>query len=339
MSGRPISLSAKLAWYLFTKRVKGEKYFPLTMILEPLEACNLTCTGCGRIREYEPIIDKQLTVDECLRAVEDCDPPVVSIAGGEPLMHPQIGEIVEGIVKQRRFVYLCTNALLFKKGMKVIKPSRYFAFVVHMDGLRETHDIAVEREGVYDVAIKFIGQARKAGYRVCTNTTLFSGNEPEEYHRLFAMLNDLGVEGMLISPGFQYKEVAHHDIFMQRGEAQSFFRRVFEGCKDGIRFYNNPLYLDFLQGKRDYECSQWTTPTYTPAGWRKPCYLIADGHAKTYEELMTTVRWGDYGIGKDPRCDTCMMHCGFEGSAIIEAMERPRAFIELAKRSVVSSRR
>ena len=339
MSGRPIGLSAKLAWYLFTKRVKGEKYFPLTMILEPLEACNLTCTGCGRIREYEPIIDKQLTVDECLRAVEDCDPPVVSIAGGEPLMHPQIGEIVEGIVKQRRFVYLCTNALLFKKGMKVIKPSRYFAFVVHMDGLRETHDIAVEREGVYDVAIKFIGQARKAGYRVCTNTTLFSGNEPEEYHRLFAMLNDLGVEGMLISPGFQYKEVAHHDIFMQRGEAQSFFRRVFEGCKDGIRFYNNPLYLDFLQGKRDYECSQWTTPTYTPAGWRKPCYLIADGHAKTYEELMTTVRWGDYGIGKDPRCDTCMMHCGFEGSAIIEAMERPKAFIELAKRSVVSSRR
>ena len=254
-------------------------------------------------------------------------------------MHPQIGEIVEGIVKQRRFVYLCTNALLFKKGMKVIKPSRYFAFVVHMDGLRETHDIAVEREGVYDVAIKFIGQARKAGYRVCTNTTLFSGNEPEEYHRLFAMLNDLGVEGMLISPGFQYKEVAHHDIFMQRGEAQSFFRRVFEGCKDGIRFYNNPLYLDFLQGKRDYECSQWTTPTYTPAGWRKPCYLIADGHAKTYEELMTTVRWGDYGIGKDPRCDTCMMHCGFEGSAIIEAMERPKVFIELAKRSVVSSRR
>lgn len=339
MSGRPIGLSAKLAWYLFTKRVKGEKYFPLTMILEPLEACNLTCTGCGRIREYEPIIDKQLTVDECLRAVEDCDPPVVSIAGGEPLMHPQIGEIVEGIVRQRRFVYLCTNALLFKKGMKVIKPSRYFAFVVHMDGLRETHDIAVEREGVYDVAIKFIGQARKAGYRVCTNTTLFSGNEPEEYHRLFAMLNDLGVEGMLISPGFQYKEVAHHDIFMQRGEAQSFFRRVFEGCKDGIRFYNNPLYLDFLQGKRDYECSQWTTPTYTPAGWRKPCYLIADGHAKTYEELMTTVRWGDYGIGKDPRCDTCMMHCGFEGSAIIEAMERPKAFIELAKRSVVSSRR
>ena len=339
MSGRPISLSAKLAWYLLMKRVKGEKYFPLTMILEPLEACNLTCTGCGRIREYEPIIDKQLTVDECLRAVEDCDPPVVSIAGGEPLMHPQIGEIVDGIVKQRRFVYLCTNALLFKKGMKVIKPSRYFAFVVHMDGLRETHDIAVERDGVYDVAMKFIGQARKAGYRVCTNTTLFSGNEPEEYHRLFAMLNDLGVEGMLISPGFQYKEVAHHDIFMQREEAQSFFRRVFEGCKDGIRFYNNPLYLDFLQGKRDYECSQWTTPTYTPAGWRKPCYLIADGHAKTYEELMTTVKWGDYGIGKDPRCDTCMMHCGFEGSAIIEAMERPKAFIELAKRSVVSSRR
>ncbi len=326
-------LSVKLAWYLFKQKVKGRKYFPLTMILEPLEACNLTCTGCGRIREYEPILDRYLSVEECLRAVAECDPPVVSIAGGEPLMHPEIGDIVAGIVRQKRFVYLCTNALLYKKAMKVIKPSPYFSFVVHLDGLRETHDVAVERKGVYDVAVKAIAEFRGAGYRVCTNTTLFSGNQPEEYHQLFAMLNDMGVEGMMVSPGFQYKEVAQHDIFLQREEARSFFRRIFEGCKAGIRFYNNPLYLDFLQGRREYECSQWTTPTYTPAGWRKPCYLIADEHAPTFVELMETTDWKAYGFGRDPRCDTCMMHCGYEGSAIAEAMEKPAAFLELAWRS------
>jgi len=324
---------------LLKQRMRGRKYFPLTMILEPLEACNLTCTGCGRIREYEPIIDRRLTVEECLHAVEECDAPVVSVAGGEPLMHPQIGEIVARIIGQKRFVYLCTNALLYKNGMKVIRPSPYFAFVVHLDGLRRTHDIAVEREGVYDVAIKAIDEMRAAGYRVCTNTTLFSGNQAEEYHELFAMLNDMGVEGMMVTPGFQYKEVAHHDIFLQREEAQSFFRRIFQGCKDGVRFYNNPLYLDFLQGKRDYTCTQWTTPTFTPAGWRKPCYLIADGHASTYEELMTSVQWDAYGLGRDPRCDTCMMHCGFEGSGILEAMSKPGVFLELVARSVLPGRR
>ncbi|HEU4759143.1 MAG TPA: adenosyl-hopene transferase HpnH, partial [Dehalococcoidia bacterium] len=327
-------LSVKLAWYLFKKKAKGRKYFPLTMILEPLEACNLTCTGCGRIREYEPILDRYLGVEDCLRAVAECDPPVVSIAGGEPLMHPQIGEIVAGIVRRKRFVYLCTNALLYRKAMKVIKPSSYFSFVVHLDGLRETHDIAVERNGVYDVAVKAIMELRRAGYRVCTNTTLFDGNHPEEYHQLFAMLNEMGVEGMMVAPGFRYKEVAHHNIFLQREEARSFLRRILEGCQAGIRFYNNPLHLDFLQGKREYECSQWATPTYTPAGWCKPCYLIADEHAPTFAELIETTDWRAYGFGRDPRCDTCMMHCGYEGSAIAEAMEKPSALLELAWRSL-----
>jgi len=327
-------LSLKLVSYLVRQKIRGRERFPLTMILEPLEACNLTCTGCGRIREYERIVDRRLGVDECVRAVEECGAPVVSIAGGEPLMHPQIGEIVSAIVAQRRFVYLCTNALLYKKALKVIKPSPYFAFVVHLDGLRETHDVAVEREGVYDVAVKAIEQFRNAGYRVCTNTTLFSGNEPEEYHRLSAMPHDMGVEGMMVAPGFQYKEVAHHDIFMQREEAHSFFRRVFHGCRTGLRFYNNPLYLDFIMGKRDFECSQWSTPTYTPAGWRKPCYLIADEHTTTFEQLMETTDWKAYGFGRDPRCDTCMMHCGYEGSAVHEAMSKPTALAELAWRSV-----
>jgi hopanoid biosynthesis associated radical SAM protein HpnH len=333
MASRPLRLSLKLGWYLFKQRLKGRRQFPLTMILEPLEACNLTCTGCGRIREYEPIIDRRLSVEECLRAVEECDPPVVSIAGGEPLMHPQIGEIVGAIVEQKRFVYLCTNALLYKKAMRVIQPSPYLAFVVHLDGLEKTHDIAVERKGVYKVAVQAIREFRAAGYRVCTNTTLFSGNQPEEYHRLFAMLNEMGVEGMMVAPGFQYREVAQHDIFMQRDEARSFFRRVFDGCAEGVRFYNNPLYLDFLMGKKEYECTQWATPTYTPAGWRKPCYLLADGHAASFAELMETTDWKAYGFGRDPRCDTCMMHCGYEGSAIQEAMSSPRALVELAWRS------
>ena len=334
MASRPLKLSLKLGWYLFKQKLRGRKYFPLTMILEPLEACNLTCTGCGRIREYEPIIERRLTVEECMRAVVDCDAPVVSIAGGEPLMHPQIGEIVAAIVKQKRFVYLCTNALLYKKAMKVIKPSPYFSFVVHLDGLEKTHDIAVERQGVYAVAVQAIRDFRAAGYRVCTNTTLFSGNEPEEYHDFFAMLNGMGVEGMMVAPGFQYREVAHHDIYMQRDEARSFFRRVFDGCAAGINFYNNPLYLDFLMGKKEYECTQWSTPTFTPAGWRKPCYLLADGHAASFVELMETTDWKAYGFGRDPRCDTCMMHCGYEGSAIQEAMSSPRALAELAWRAM-----
>ncbi len=334
MPGQPLRLSMKLGWYLFRQKLRGRERFPLTMILEPLEACNLTCTGCGRIREYEPILERRLSVDECLRAVEECDPPVVSIAGGEPLMHAEIGEIVSAIVAQKRFVYLCTNALLYKKALKVIPPSPYFAFVVHLDGLRETHDVAVERDGVYDIAIRAIKEFRGAGYRVCTNTTLFSGNKPEEYHRLFAMLHDMGVEGMMVAPGFQYKEVAHHDIFMQRDDAHSFFRRVFDGCRKGLRFYNNPLYLDFLMGERDYECSQWSTPTYTPAGWRKPCYLIADEHTPTFVQLMETTDWKAYGFGRDPRCDTCMMHCGYEGSAVHEAMAKPAALAVLAWRSL-----
>ncbi len=334
MSGRPLRLSIKLAWYLFRQKLRGRERFPLTMILEPLEACNLTCTGCGRIREYEPILDRRLSVDQCLSAVEECDAPVVSIAGGEPLMHAEIGEIVSATVAQKRFVYLCTNALLYKKALKVIRPSPYFAFVVHLDGLRQTHDVAVEREGVYDVAIKAVKEFRKAGYRVCTNTTIFSGNRPEEYHSLFAMLHEMGVEGIMVTPGFQYKEVAHHDIFMQREEAHSFFRRVFDGCRQGLRFYNNPLYLDFLMGKREYECSQWSTPTYTPAGWRKPCYLIADEHTTSFQQLMETTDWKAYGFGRDPRCATCMMHCGYEGSAVHEAMAKPSALAELAWRSV-----
>jgi len=338
VAGQPLGLTLKLAGYLIQNKARGRKRFPLTMILEPLEKCNLACQGCGRIREYEAVIDRMMTAEECLAAVVECRAPVVSIAGGEPLMHPEIDQIVEGIVHQKRFVYLCTNALLMKQALRVLKPSPYFAFVIHLDGLRETHDRSVGRQGVFNVAIKAIQTARQAGFRVCTNTTLYSGTHPQEFQKLFSMLTKMGVEGIMVSPGFQYQELAGKDIFLARQEATSFLRAIFQGCRNGTRFYNNPLYLDFLQGKRSYQCSQWTMPTRTPLGWRKPCYLIADEHVPTFAQLMETTPWQKYGFGRDPRCATCMMHCGYEGSAILEAMEKPEAMWEMAKRAIFSRR-
>ena len=336
MAGQPLTLSLKLARYLIESKIRGRRKFPLTMILEPLEKCNLACQGCGRIREYQPVIDRMMTAEECLAEVEQCGAPVVSIAGGEPLMHPEIDRVVAGIVRQRRFVYLCTNGLLVKRALRTLKPSPYFAFVVHLDGLRETHDRSVGRPGVFDVALEAIRMARRAGFRVCTNTTLYSGTQPREFQELFAMLTRIGVEGIMVSPGFQYEEVEEEDLFLARQEAARFFRSIFEGCGNGTRLYNNPLYLDFLQGKRDYQCSQWTMPTRTPLGWRQPCYLIADQHVPTFAQLMETTRWDDYGFGRDPRCATCMMHCGYEGSAILEALAKPAAMWEMTRRAVLS---
>jgi hopanoid biosynthesis associated radical SAM protein HpnH len=338
MVGQPLGLTLSLAWYLIKNKLQGRDKFPLTMILEPLEKCNLACEGCGRIREYEGVIDRMMTVEECLAAVEECPAPVVSIAGGEPLMHPQIDEIVSGIVGQKRFVYLCTNGLLLKRALKVLKPSPYFAFVVHLDGLRETHDRSVGRRGVYDVAIKGIQMARQAGFRVCTNTTLYNGTQPQEFQELFTMLTKMSVEGIMVSPGFQYPEVAEMGVFLARQEASRFFRAIFERCRNGTRFYNNPLYMDFLQGKRDYQCSQWTMPTRTPLGWRQPCYLIADEHVPTFAQLMETTAWDKYGFARDPRCANCMMHCGYEGSAILEALQKPGAAWLMTKRAVFGLR-
>ena len=323
-----------MARYLIGNKIRRRRRFPLTMILEPLEKCNLACQGCGRIREYESVIDRMMTVEECLETVAECGAPVVSIAGGEPLLHPDIDRIVGGIVRQKRFVYLCTNSLLMKSALKALRPSPYLAFVVHLDGLRETHDRAVQRPGVYDVAMRAIRMAREAGFRVCTSTTLYNGTSPQEFQELFTMLTNTGVEGIMVSPGFQYPEVAEKGIFLARQKATGFFRAIFEGCCHGTRFYHTPRYLDFLQGKRHYECSQWTMPTRTPMGWRQPCFLIADAHVPTFAQLMETTPWENYGFGRDPRCATCLMHCGYEGSAILEALDKPAALGAMVTRAV-----
>ena len=293
-------------------------------MLEPLEACNLACEGCGRIREYEAVIDRMLTVEQCMQAVEDSGAPIVSIAGGEPTMHPQIDEIVERIVATKRFVYMCTNALLMERVMKSIPTSKYFCFVVHMDGMEEAHDRSVYRKGVFKIAVRAMKAALEKGYRVTTNTTIFNGVDEDDMIEMFKMLTDMGVEGCMVSPGYQFDSVPNQELFISRRKAREVFTRILDP-KHGIRFYNNPLYLDFLRGEREYQCTAWSNPTYTVSGWREPCYLLGDRHTEQFDELMSDELWERYGVGKDPRCANCLMHCGFESASIYDAFVNPAA--------------
>jgi hopanoid biosynthesis associated radical SAM protein HpnH len=300
------------------------KKFPLVTMLEPLEACNLACEGCGRIREYEAVIDRMLTVEQCMQAVEDSGAPIVSIAGGEPTMHPQIDEIVERIVATKRFVYMCTNALLMERVMKSIPASKYFCFVVHMDGMEEAHDRSVYRKGVFKIAVRAMKAALDRGYRVTTNTTIFNGVDEDDMIEMFKMLTEMGVEGCMVSPGYQFDSVPNQELFISRRKAREVFTRILDP-KHGIRFYNNPLYLDFLRGEREYQCTAWSNPTYTVSGWREPCYLLGDRHTEQFDELMSDELWERYGVGKDPRCANCLMHCGFESASIYDAFVNPAA--------------
>ena len=332
--GRPIELATRLGWYIFKNKVAGRKRFPLVTMLEPLEACNLACEGCGRIREYEPVIDKRLSVEQCLDAVEEAGAPIVSIAGGEPTLHPQIDEIVNGIVARKRFVYLCTNALLMERVMKRIPPSKYFCFVVHLDGMEEAHDKSVYRKGVFKIALRGIKIALEAGYRVTTNTTVFNGCDEDDMIEMFTLMTDMGIEGCMVSPGYQYDSVPNQELFLSRNKAREIFKNILDP-KRKIRFYNNPLYLDFLRGKREYQCTAYANPTYTVSGWREPCYLLGDRHTQNVADLFDEELWERYGAGKDPRCASCMMHCGFESASIFQALNSPSDIITLVKEGAV----
>lgn len=332
--GRPIELATRLGWYIFKNKVAGRKRFPLVTMLEPLEACNLACEGCGRIREYEPVIDKRLSVEQCLDAVEEAGAPIVSIAGGEPTLHPQIDEIVNGIVARKRFVYLCTNALLMGRVMKRIPPSKYFCFVVHLDGMEEAHDKSVYRKGVFKIALRGIKIALEAGYRVTTNTTVFNGCDEDDMIEMFTLMTDMGIEGCMVSPGYQYDSVPNQELFLSRNKAREIFKNILDP-KRKIRFYNNPLYLDFLRGKREYQCTAYANPTYTVSGWREPCYLLGDRHTQNVADLFDEELWERYGVGKDPRCASCMMHCGFESASIFQALNSPSDIITLVKEGAV----
>ncbi|MBI4219378.1 MAG: adenosyl-hopene transferase HpnH [Chloroflexi bacterium] len=338
--GRPIELAVRIGWYIVREKyLKARKRFPLVTMLEPLEACNLACEGCGRIREYESVIHRTLTADECLAAVEESGAPIVSIAGGEPTIHPHLPEIVRRITEQKKFVYCCTNGLMMSKMMKEIPPSKYFCWVVHLDGTGAAHDAAVSRKGVYQIAIKNAEKAIQAGYRVCSNTTLFRGSNPEDLHALFRMCSDMGFEGCMVSPAYDYQAVPNQQLFLTRQQAISVFKQVLSpDNQTGIKFYNNPLFLQFLRGERSYKtCTAWSNPTYTIMGWRKPCYPLAEGHTQQLSDLMGDELWERYGNGqKNPRCANCMMHCGYESATIFGALSSPKDALDLVRSGAIT---
>ncbi len=292
------------------------KRFPIVLMLEPLHACNLTCTGCGRIREYESTITERVPLEECLAAVDECGAPVVSICGGEPMMYPQIGELTAGILERNRHIYLCTNGMFIKKRLHEFTPDKRFYFNVHLDGMEKNHDIAVEKEGVFKAAIEGIRLAKAAGFQVCTNTTVYKETDMREIEELFEYLKQFGVDGHQIAPAYGYSAVNDREIFLTREDIHEKFQDIDRMAKKyAIR--QTPMYLEFLKGERDLPCTAWGNPTYNVKGWKGPCYLITDGHYKTFEALMTQTPWETYGKGNDPRCEHCMVHCGFEPSAAL----------------------
>ncbi len=316
----PLRQRAKIAWYLTKQRIKGVERFPLVVELEPLFACNLACAGCGKIQYPAHILKQRMGVEQAVAAIEECGAPVVSIAGGEPLIHPEIHLIAKALTDRKKFVYLCTNALLMQKKMELFEPSTYFAWAVHIDGLRERHDESVCEEGVFDVAIEAIREAKRRGFRVTTNSTFFSHDTPKGIRDCLDFLNDdLDVDAMMISPAYAYWKAPDQDHFMGVEETRQLFQQVFAGGKrKKWRLNHTPLFLDFLEGRVDYECTPWGIPSYSMFGWQRPCYLQADGYAKTYKELVETTDWSKYGRHSgNVQCRNCMAHCGYEPTAVM----------------------
>lgn len=311
--------------YLVTQRLKGRKKYPLVLMLEPLFRCNLACSGCGKIQHPTEILKQNLSPEDCFKAVEECGAPVVSIPGGEPLLHPQIDEIVQGLVNRKKFVYLCTNGILLEKSLHKFKPSPYLSFSVHLDGMRELHDECVDRKGVFDTAISAIRAAKAKGFRVTTNTTVFNGTDTKDIQDLFDYLTDLEVDGMMVSPGYSYEWAPDQDNFLKQEQTRALFREILSPFRSGKKAWNfnhNPLFLDFLTGEKDYECTPWGSPSYSVLGWQKPCYLLNEGHYESFQELLDHTEWENYGRKSgNPKCADCMVHCGYEPTAAVDAMQ------------------
>ncbi|MBL9121542.1 MAG: adenosyl-hopene transferase HpnH [Phycisphaerae bacterium] len=318
----PISQMWTVATYVLKQKLLGNKRYPLVLMLEPLFRCNLACAGCGKIQYPAHILKKQLTPEQCFKAVEECGAPMVSIPGGEPLLHPQIKEIVEGLIARRKYIYLCTNALLLKEKLEAgwFKPSKYLTFSVHMDGQEEHHDFAVCREGTYAKATEGIRLAVQMGFRVTTNTTLFQGADPNSVRGFFDEMMELGVEGMMVSPGYAYDKAPDQKNFLGRKRTNELFEMILSNRKDGKRtwrFNQSPLFLEFLMGSREYSCTPWGMPTYNIFGWQKPCYLLQEGYADSFRELIAETAWDNYGVESgNPKCQNCMVHSGYEASAV-----------------------
>ncbi len=323
----PVSQMFTVAKYVVTQKVKRTKRYPLVLMLEPLFRCNLECAGCGKIQYPDHVLDRRLTPEQCWAAADDCGAPIVSIPGGEPLIHPEMPEIVRGLVERKKYVYLCTNAILLERKLSEYTPSKYLTFSIHMDGLRDEHDLAVCRDGVYEVAVKAIRAALKRGFRVTTNTTLFDDANPPRVRKFFDEMMGLGVEGMMISPGYSYDKAPDQNSFLKRDRTRALFTQLLGERKRGWQFNQSPLFLEFLMGKREYECTPWGNPTYNVFGWQKPCYLIQDGYVSSFRELMEETAWEQYGTGRNEKCRDCMVHCGYEASAVEDTFSTWSGFL------------
>lgn len=312
----PLSLTTSLSAYLFWNRMSGRDHFPLVLMLEPLHACNLTCAGCGRIREYRETIHKTMSLDECLGVAEECGAPIVSVCGGEPLIYPQIAELVRGLIRQGRHVYLCTNGVLLRRKIAEFKPSSRLILNLHIDGQEQTHDRIVGRAGTFREAMEGIEEAHRLGFRITTNTTLCRQSRLGEVEGLFTRLLAAGVGSFLISPAYSYDSVEDRGYFMSRDEIRKQFQ---EALPMLARFpiANTPVYLEFLRGNRELPCTPWANPTRNPLGWRSPCYLLMDQHYATFDDLIAKTDWSAYGPGRDARCANCLVHSGFEASAAL----------------------
>jgi hopanoid biosynthesis associated radical SAM protein HpnH len=337
----PLIQQYRVGSYILKQKLKGNARYPLVLMLEPLFRCNLACPGCGKIDYPEPILNRRLSVEECLEAVDECGAPIVSIPGGEPLIHKEMDQIVAGIVKRKKFVYLCTNALLLKKKLHLFEPSPYLTFSIHLDGLKDEHDKSVAQKGVFDRCVEAIEECVKRGFRVTVNCTLFNNAEPKRVAEFFDYVMTLGAEGITVSPGYAYERAPAQDHFLNRGQTKTLFRDIFRFGKDSHKagkskwvFNQSSMYLDFLAGNQSYECTPWGNPTRNIFGWQKPCYLLGEGYAKTFAELMDTTEWDSYGTGKYEKCANCMVHCGYEPTAVMDTVARPWKALQVMLKGV-----
>ena len=321
----PLRQQIAVGSYLIKQKLKGVKKYPLVLMLEPLFQCNLACAGCGKIDYPDEILKKRLTTEECLQAVDECGAPMVSIPGGEPLIHKEMPQIVAGIVARKKFVYLCTNALLLKKRIEDYQPSPYLTFSIHLDGNQERHDTSVCQGGVFDKAVEAIKLAVSKGFRVTINCTLFQGEKDQEVANFLDYAMELGVEGVTIAPGFSYEHAPQQDVFIGGKDVKELFRGIFKlGKKRNWKLNHSSLYLDFLAGNQSYDCTPWGNPTRNVFGWQKPCYLLADeGYVNSFQELLDTTPWEKYGNSSNPKCANCMAHCGFEATAVEDMLTHP----------------
>ena len=330
--GVPLIQQFRVGKYILEQKIRGTQRYPLVLMLEPLFRCNLACSGCGKIDYPEEILDKRVSFQDAMAAIDECGAPIVSIAGGEPLIHKEMSQIVAGYIEKKKFVYLCTNALLLKKHMHEYTPSPYLTFSIHLDGNESRHDASVCRDGVFEKCVAVIKEAVAKGYRVTVNCTLFQGENAQEVSEFMDMAMDLGVEGVTISPGYSYERAPKQDVFLQRQDTKQLFRDIFKlGIGKEWRFNQSSLYLDFLAGNQTYECTPWGNPTRNIFGWQKPYYLLVEeGYAKTFKEMMETTEWDKYGTGRNPKCANCMVHCGYEPTAVNDIFKRPWEGIRVA---------